>query len=382
MKPDIGIYYEMLDEMAARSTELPSLLSKRWQDFETWKAEARAKVLELLAFEPRNVALNQSIDSRRVEGEIVVEGISYDMPYGPRTQGYFVYPENRSGKLPAVVALHDHGDFFYYGKEKIISVPNEPEVLRAHKQKHYDGRGWASELARRGFAVLVVDTFLWGSRRIPIGSINEELAAEFEAIDLQSEEYIRKYNEFWARNESQVISNTIVDSGTSWPAIFSYEDRRSVDYLITRPEIDRERIACGGLSMGGLRTIFLAGLDTRIACAFCVGFMSTIRGILRNHVRCPLGHGLLMYVPQLIKFLDLPDIISLHAPAPLLVQCDEEDELFTSQGQHDAQRRIAAIYATSGSPENFVGKFYPGPHKFDARMQNDAFDWLAERFVD
>jgi hypothetical protein len=128
--------------------------------------------------------------------------------------------------------------------------------------------------------------------------------------------------------------------------------------------------------MGGLRTIFLAGLDERVRCAFCVGFMTTIRGVLRNNIRCPPGHGLLMYVPELFRFLDLPDVIAMRTPAPLMVQYNEEDELFTPEGQHHANRKITDIYSKSGYPNNYVGKFYPGPHKFNVAMQEDAFKWL------
>jgi dienelactone hydrolase len=330
----------------------------------------------LLAVEPLNVQLNPSIGSRHCEDGVVVEEISYDMPYGPRTHGFFLYQKEAGSKLPAVVALHDHGEFFYYGKEKLVSFPNEPRVVREYRDKYYGGRAWATELAKRGFAVLAVDSFLWGSRKIPIDSVNEELQKTFEGVDPHSEEYIRKYNEFWASSECVLVVDTILNSGTNFPAIFAYEDRRSIDYLLTRPEIDSNRIACGGLSMGGLRTIFLAGLDKRVRCAFCVGFMTTIRGVLRNNIRCPPGHGLLMYVPELFRYLDLPDVIAIHAPSPLMVQYNQEDELFTPEGQDHANRKITEIYSKSGHPNNYVGKFYPGPHKFNVAMQEDAFKWL------
>ena len=365
----------MLDAVAAAPHSL-SFLSGTWPDLEAWKTEARAKVFELLAFEPPNVQLNPSVRASQHEDGVVVEEISYDMPCGPRANGLFLYPKEAGSKLPAVVALHDHGEFFYYGKEKLVSFPNEPKVLREYKEKYYGGRSWGMELAKRGFAVLAVDSFLWGSRKIPIDSVNEELQKEFEGLDPKSEEYIRKYNEFWARNECILVVDSILNSGTNWPGIFAYEDRRSIDYLLTRSEVDAKRIGCGGLSMGGLRTIFLAGLDPRVRCAFCVGFMTTIRGVLRNKIRCPPGHGLLMYVPELFRSLDLPDVIGIRTPAPLLIQYNEEDELFTPEGQHEADQKITRIYSKSGYPNNYVGKFYPGPHKFNVAMQEDAFKWV------
>jgi len=377
MKPDIGLYYEMLHGIATTQPSL-SFLAGSWPDIETWRATARAKISQLLAFDPPGIPLNPSIHSRLEEEGLVVEEISYDMPYGPRTRGFFLYPTKRDAKLPAVVALHDHGGFFYFGKEKVTALRGEPKILREFKQKYYGGRSWATELAKRGFAVLAVDNFLWGSRKIPMDTANEEFRESFTDIEPDSEEYIRRYNQFWETNECSVIADTILNAGTSWPGIFTYEDRRSIDYLVTRPEVDPDRIGCGGLSTGGLRVAFLAGLDPRVRCGLCIGFMSTIHALLRNHIRCPPGHGLSLYVPHLFDFLDLPDVIALRAPSPLMVQYNEEDELFTAEGQHQADRKIAEIYSKMGYPQNYVGRFYPGAHRFDVAMQEEAFHWLEE----
>lgn len=380
MKADMGIYYPTLEAQAAKPASL-SFLSEQRTDLEAWKASGRSKIFDLLEFNPPDVPFNSKIESTLDEDGVVKEEISYEMPFGPRTHGFFLYPSKLSSKAPGVVALHDHGEFFFYGKEKITAISNESRILQAYKRRYYGGRSWATELAKRGFAVLVMDVFLWGSRRIPMDSVNEELQDGFEHVDEGSEDYVRRYNEFWSKNECPLVVDSILNSGTNWPGIFSYEDRRSVDYLLTRPEVDTKRVGCGGLSMGGLRTIFLAALDLRIKAAFCVGFMTTMRSILRNKIRCPPGHGLLMYVPRLYALLDLPDVISLHTPQPLMVQYNEEDELFTPEGQHEADRKISHIYAKAGNPKEYVGRFYSGQHKFDVAMQDEVFDWLKGKLA-
>ena len=374
MKPDIGLYYEMVDCIAA-STEQPlSYLFRKWPEVEVWRTRARAKVFELLSFNPPKTPLNAAIDGQREEDGILVEEISYDMPYGPRARGFFMHPEKRNRGLPAVVALHDHGGFKYYGKEKITAIPDEPEILVEFKKESYSGRSWATELAKRGFAVLAVDVFLFGSRKVPVSSLNEEFQKRFEGLEPCSKGYIQRYNEFAAEHE-HLLAKTILGAGSTWPGIFTYDDRRSVDYLLTRPEVDPTRIGCGGLSGGGLRTIFLAGLDPRIRCAVCVGFMSTFREMLRNNIKC---HTWMLYVPYLYRFLDMPDVIALRAPAPLMVQYNENDPLYTIEGQRQADRKIAEIYSRMEYPENYSGEFYPGPHKFDTEMQEDAFEWFEK----
>lgn len=376
MKPDIGIYQEMVESIALSTKHCLSYLAKDWTEVEVWRMRARAKVFKLLAFTPPKTPLNVSVDARREEGNTVVENISYDMPYGPRTQGFFLYPKDRSGRLPAVVALHDHGGFKYYGKEKITAMPDEPIILQEFKREAYSGRSWATELAKRGFAVLAMDGFLFGSRKVPIDSLNEDIQKRFKGLEPGSEEYIQRYNEFAAEHE-HLLAKTIFAAGSTWPGVFTYEDRRSVDYLLTRPEVDPNRIGCAGLSGGGLRTIFLAGLDPRIHCAVCVGFMSTFRELLRNHIKC---HTWMLYVPYLHRSLDMPDVIALRAPAPLMVQYNMEDPLYTIEGQQQADRKIAQIYSKMSHPDNYVGRFYPGPHKFDTEMQEEAFRWF-ERWL-
>jgi hypothetical protein len=373
-KPDLGIYYEMFRSLPVKEPSL-SFLSQAWIDSDKWRSEARAKVHELMNFSPKEIPLDPAIDSKRTDSGIVLEEISYAMPYGPRTKGYFLYPEN-SGTLPSVIALHDHGGFFYFGKEKVVDPHFENKVLQDHKNRCYGGRSWATELAKKGFAVLSVDSFLWGSRRVPMDSINEELLGPVEGLDPSSEDYIQAFNLYWDAVESSITVSTILNAGASYPGILFYEDSRSVDYLISRSEIvEPTKIACGGLSGGGLRSVFLGGLDPRIKAAFCVGWMSTISAMLRNHIR---GNSLVMYVPGLINLLELPDVAALRATAPLLVQYDKEDRLFSLEGQLEAHDKLGRIYDKIGHPEGYSGKFYPGHHKFDLEMQEYAFEWLSK----
>jgi len=383
MQSDIGAYYELAASELARYEPQLSYLARDWPEPAVWRTKAKAKVYELLAFDPPDTPLNPTTDGQWEWDGLIVERISFDQPYGPRTEGLFMYPAGHQGRLPAIVALHDHGGFKALGKEKIADLPGEPEIIQEHKARYYGGRGWATEAARRGYAVLAVDVFLFGSRKVAVEELSPDLLTGYEQSvgvdrelllegDRTSREWVEAYNLFAGHHE-HLIAKTLFTAGTTWPGVFAFEDRRSVDYLLTRPEVDPTRIGCGGLSGGGLRTIFLAGLDERIRCAVCVGFMSTFAGFLRDRCRC---HTWMLYVPHLARYLDLPEVIALRAPLPLMVQYDEDDELYTLKGQRDADVRIRAIYKKMGTAERYSGRFYPGPHKFDQQMQEDAFDWF------
>jgi hypothetical protein len=58
------------------------------------------------------------------------------------------------------------------------------------------------------------------------------------------------------------------------------------------------------------------------------------------------------------------------------VQFLEGDGLFSLEGQRAADRKISQIYEKAGSRNGYLGKFYPGLHRFDEHMQEDAFAWL------
>jgi dienelactone hydrolase len=187
-----------------------------------------------------------------------------------------------------------------------------------------------------------------------------------------SRPYIEAYNAFVSGHETN-IAKTLFLSGTTWPGIMAWEDRRALDYLLTRPEVDPSRVGCGGLSGGGLRTIYLAALDPRVRCAVCAGFMSTLDEMLEEKVR---HHTWMFHVPHLAELMDLPDLASLHAPLPLMVLNDRDDPLWTPAGEEKADKNLRAVYEKMGAGSHYRGMFYPGPHKFDLPMQKDAFDWF------
>jgi len=84
----------------------------------------------------------------------------------------------------------------------------------------------------------------------------------------------------------------------------------------------------------------------------------------------------MIYIPLLAKYLDFPEIMGLRVPLPTMVLCDIEDQLFTIAEMKKADAILKEIYAKAGASENYQGRFYPGEHKFDSQMQEDAFDWF------
>jgi dienelactone hydrolase len=369
----MGQYHTLAANRVSQCTYPWSFLDARWSSLEEWQHTVRQQVMEGLSFFPPDCPLNGSVDQRLERDGIIEEHISYDQPFGTRTEGILLYPKQRKGKLPGVIALHDHGGFKYFGKEKLVEWDGEPEILTEFKQRYYEGRSWASELARRGYVVFVPDVFLWGSRRMEPDKVPDEYTSDL-VKETDTRRYIESYNRFAADHES-LIAKSLYLAGVTWTGVMAYEDRRAVDYLTSRQDLSLGSLGCAGLSGGGLRTIYLAALDVRISCAVCVGFMSTNREAVENRIQY---HTWMYHVPALSKQIDLPDILSLHGKAPVMVQYDMDDPLWTLRGQQESHDKLQRIYAKMGAEERYIGKFYPGPHKFDIQMQEDAFDWFDQ----
>jgi hypothetical protein len=84
----------------------------------------------------------------------------------------------------------------------------------------------------------------------------------------------------------------------------------------------------------------------------------------------------LVYAPRLPELLDFPEILGLRAPLPALVLATTEDPLFTRSETERAGRILAKVYVKAGAADAFQISFFPGPHKFDLPMQEQAFAWM------
>lgn len=349
-----------------------SYLSDNHTNVNDWQESARSEVRKLTPYNPPITQLDPIIHDEYAKDGLIYRHISYQQPYGSRTEGILMRPEGVKGKLPGFIGLHDHGGFKYYGKEKITSPKNPPPIMKDYQEKYYGGRGWASELAKRGYVVFVPDVFLWGSRKIAIEDLPDRYKRQWRdglSAPVDSDEHIRAYNAYAGYFESD-LAKTFTEAGMAWPGVTVYEDMRAVDLLLTQPDVDKDNIGCCGLSGGGLRTVYLAAMDERIKCSCCVGFMSTSEDFAFHKV---YTHTWMMFIPGLTNLMDFSDLYSLHGKKPTMALYDIDDDLYTLKGQEDADNRLRQIYTKMGAPELYSGHFFPGPHKFDIEMQETAF---------
>jgi dienelactone hydrolase len=368
--PHLGIFSDWVEEARKQGPLYP---------IATPGPETQARVREVLGFcNGPELPIDAKVEDRWEQDGLIGEEVTWWVGYGPRTHAWLFKPIDTVGALPGILALHDHGGFKYYGKEKIADGREPPEPFIVKFRDGYGGRAYANALAKEGFAVLVHDAFLWGSRKFPVETIPEEIrsllpAAEhgWQMGDLAPQEVI-DYN-FLAAHHEHLVEKYCNLLGTTMAGMVSHEDRIALNYLISRPEVNTERIGCIGLSGGGNRAALLQATYDRLKAAVIVGLMSTYEGLLDRYI---MPHTWMFFPHGWARYGDWPDLAACRAPSPLLVQYDLEDELFTVKGMQDAHKRLADHYQSVGHPEGYTGEFYPGPHKFDLEMQHSAFAWL------
>jgi dienelactone hydrolase len=376
---DLGNLFPVLAGIAEGQPPAISFLDPRWRSLEAWKQAARPVLRRHLSYDPRPLALAAERVDRQERDGLVVESVriratsTYDIP------ARVLFPAQHRKALPGVVALHCHSGRYQWGHEKLVSRSDDSPTLIAFRNQTY-GRPWAEVLARRGYLVVVIDAFYFGARRLQVEALDPATApseardqlAALAALAPGSSERFAATDRLCGRYE-HLTAKTLYAAGATWPGLLAWDDRRGVDYLASRPEVDPKRLGCLGLSIGGLRTAHLIGLDPRIKAAVVVGWMTEFALQLRNHLR---SHTWMAYIPGLYRSLDLPDVAALTAPGALLVQQCSRDTLYPLAAMKAAVTRLERIYAKARLGDRFQGTFHDEPHSFRPQMQDQAFAWL------
>jgi dienelactone hydrolase len=367
-RADLGSLWPEVQRLAEANRYGDSFLGGRFGTHAEFESAARAKLFELLLYRPEPVDPQPEVLERVDCGDHIRERITFATTPGMRVPAYVLTPKNLRGRAPAIVDLHSHGGMFIFGKEKVIDLgTNHPTMVDYHG-KNYEGRPTATALVRRGYVVISIDAFMFGERRI---MMDADLKSGWDRSRYSVDD-VATLNQRCRAKESTLVKGLTL-AGATWPGIVFWDDVRTVDYLVTRPDVDPDRIGCEGVSMGGYRALFLSALDPRIRAGCVAGFMSTVRPMVRAHLDT---HSWVHFLPAIHRHLDWPDVASLAAPRALMVLQCSRDGLFPLAGMQESLEQIAAGYERAGVKDKFSGRFYDVPHTFNRQMQDDAFAWF------
>ncbi|MCB0084814.1 MAG: hypothetical protein KDE47_27930 [Caldilineaceae bacterium] len=371
----LGAYGEWAATLVGEGPGELSWRNPRWDDLESWRAAGHERLRHRLAAPAMPQTPAVTVHGERTADGVAIAELSWQLPYGPATEALLLKPGDATGPLPGVLGLHCHGGNKFFGRQKIAHDGLEKHPLMVqHHDRYYSGVAWANELAKRGYVVLVHDTFAFGSRRIRLADVPEAIRSGVSDPAWDDSAGIDAYNQ-WAANHESIVAKSLFCAGTTWPGVWLTDDQVALSVLCAQPDVDPQRVGCAGLSGGGLRTVFLAGLDNRVRCAVAVGMMSTWRDFLLNKSHT---HTWMIYVPLLAHDFDYPEILGLRVPLPTLVLNDIEDQLFTMPEMERADRILREVYTKADAGDRYRASFYPSAHKFDNAMQQEAFAWFDQ----
>ena len=151
-----------------------------------------------------------------------------------------------------------------------------------------------------------------------------------------------------------------------------WDGMRTIDYLLTRKEVDRDRIGCLGLSFGGTMTTYITVMDERIKAADIICYLTTTK-----HYAIDTGNFCgSQFLPHMYRYGDVADVAGLIAPQPLLVESGIKDSCFSITSAREAHKKLRRIYKAAGTGDKLEFDIFPGEHMFSGRK---AFNFFEKR---
>ncbi|NLD45093.1 MAG: hydrolase [Chloroflexi bacterium] len=327
----------------------------RYASFDAWRREARAKAMDCLLDPPPDAPFDPAVLAERDMGTHISRKVVLNISGFSRVLGYLLVPAG-SGPFPAVLLLHDHGARFDIGKEKVVRPWDVSKERVASSQEWiatcYGGRYIGEELARRGYVCFVTDALNWSDRG----------EAGYEG--------------------QQALNSNLLNMGMSLAGLIAHEDLRAAAFLASLPEVDPQRVAAMGLSMGSFRSWQVAGLSDHIRAAVCICWMAARRGLLYPGANMARGNSAYTLThPGLCSWLDHPDVARLACPKPMLFYNGLQDGLFPVPAVEEAYDKMRSVWASQGAADRFEARLWDVPHEFNAEMQEEAFAWLDRQFA-
>jgi cephalosporin-C deacetylase-like acetyl esterase len=278
--------------------------------------------LEIL---PERTPLNARIVGRHDMGDYIIENVLFESrPDFPVSANLYRPKASSNGKRAAILCPIGH--YLSAGK-------TAPDV-----------QARCIKLARMGFVVLVYDAIGQGERMFS-GNIHH--AAGYALLPL-----------------GETIAGWMV-----------WDSMRAIDYLLTLPDVDSERIGVTGNSGGGLNTLFTSALDARVRTAVVVGYTFEFN----NWLKYAGAHCTCTHLPGIFRAMEWFEIAGLIAPRPLMMLQGENDGIFPISGARRAGHNTEALYVLAGEPGRAVFGEVPGqPHAYSRPYRERMYGWMAK----
>jgi cephalosporin-C deacetylase-like acetyl esterase len=234
------------------------------------------------------------------------------------------YVPDKKGKLPAILQVHGHWK----------GAKQDPVV-----QARCIGA------AKLGFFVLCVDAFGAGERAIgtALGEYHGEMAGAL-----------------------------LLPLGKPLAGIQVYENRRAVDYLLTRPEVDGKRIGVTGASGGGNQTMYAAAMDERLKAAVPVCSVGNYQAYLG--AACCMCE----VVPGALGFTEESGLLAMVAPrALMIVSATRDAPQFSVDAAKVSIKSAQPVYKLYAREKSLHHAIFESGHDYNKAMREAMYGWMT-----
>ncbi len=225
-----------------------------------------------------------------------------------------------------------------------------------------------SNLARKGYVVLAFDPFGQGER-IEYPGAQPGRSALGGGV-----------------GEHEHAGRRLILLGVNFSLYRAWDGIRGIDYLLSRPEVDPQRIGCCGQSGGGTMTQFLAALDERIRAA--VVSQGNTENVAEGLAEPPgsVDDAEQNMVPSLERGIDRSDLLHAFAPKPLLVTVTTHDAGTTYSPEYisgtlEAMNELHRSWRLFGADERLSIAATSVRHGYVYEMRRATYGWF-NRWLD
>lgn len=310
----VGQSYDILAKRSKKVATLESLSD--WKGRQQFVSET---LLDIVGPFPEKTPLNAKTLRVIEKDGFRVEHIIYESQPGFYVTSSLFIPKELKGKAPAIIYCSGHAPDGYRGKVYQHVILN---------------------LVKKGFIVLAFD---------PVGQ-----GERLEYFDSKT-------------GRSSVGGPTIEHSypgaqafvtGSSQARYMIWDGIRGVDYLLSRKEVDSERIGITGRSGGGTQSAYIAALDERINAAAPENYITSFTRLFQSIGPQDAEQN---FFNGIKRGIDHGDLLAVRAPKPTLMITTTRD-MFSIQGAREIAREVARVYQSYGKEGNFSMVEDDAPH--------------------
>jgi len=307
-------------------------------DLEARNRFVREKFREMIHGYPERHALNPVVVRTHDRQGYRVENVMFQSRPNFWVTGNLYVPTSGKAPFPGVVSPCGH---YRLGRM-------DPEFQFAYLN-----------LVKSGFVVFAYDPIGQGERR--------------QYWDPQG----RETDNLGPTDEHSMPGQVLLTMGEDLTHYRIWAGMRAIDYLLTRSEVDPDRIGCAGHSGGGTLTLFISALDDRVKCAVVNEGGTSHRWpihLLPDNRVGPADVEQNLF-PAAQYGIDLCDLHVAIAPRPLLALIENYSPSFNLAADH-----IRARYRQFGAPEKFATEEATDPHAFTLKLRLATTDWMCRWF--